>query len=104
MKSLLCRLILVTVMLICFGCAASNISRVEEKWGPPAKVEEKGDFTVYYYYFQKGKSIGYYPGDSGGLTASTITAGWLCVEITCNKDGTIVKKRQYWVQPRLKNK
>ena len=79
MKSLLGRVILVAFMLICFGCAAStsNISRVEEKWGPPAEVEQKDDSTIYYYYFQSK-----------------------CVEITCDKGGNIIKKRQYWVQPR----
>jgi hypothetical protein len=91
--------LVVLVMLICLACAASNISRVEEKWGPPARVEQKEDRTIYYYYFQKGKSIGYLPGDSGGITTSSYTAGWLCVEITCDKDGTIIKKRQYWAQP-----
>ena len=96
--------LVVLIMFIWLGCAASNITRVEEKWGPPAKVEQKANFTIYYYYFQKGKSIGYYPGESGGITASTYTAGWLCVELTCDKDGNIIKKRKYWVQPRLQNK
>jgi hypothetical protein len=104
MKSLSGRLILATVMLICFGCAASNISRIEEKWGRPAKIEETGGFIVYYYYFQKGKLVDYYPGDSGGITDSSHTARWRCVEYTLDKDGNIIKKRQYWVQPRLGDK
>ena len=101
MKSLSGRLILATVMLICFGCAASNIGRIEEKWGPPAKVEQRGEHTVYYYYFQKGRAIGY---SDSGFSTSSLTAGWQCVEITCDNDGNIIKKRKYWAQPRLENK
>jgi hypothetical protein len=49
MKSLSCGLILATVLLMCLGCATSNINKIQNKWGPPAKTETVGTQTIYYY-------------------------------------------------------
>lgn len=87
------------VLLVLIGCA-TTLNRVQDQWGPPAKCEQREEFTICYYYFQKGRSLGYNPGKRGGIAISDWTAGWLCIELTCDKDGNVLKKRQYWVQPR----
>jgi len=35
------------LVLFLFGCA-HTLSQIEEKWGPPAKVEKLEDKTIYY--------------------------------------------------------
>jgi hypothetical protein len=92
----------VILVLLFFGCATTTISQVEDKWGPPAKVEDRGDTIVYYYYFYKGKGIGYDPGESGGIVWGQVTGGWIVVEIITDRNGKILKKRKYWKQPEIK--
>jgi len=66
-----------------WACAPTNISKVEDELGPPRDVVQKGDLTVYYYYKNLGEGVHSY--------------GWKCQEFTFDKDGKIVKKREYWL-------
>jgi hypothetical protein len=96
MKSLSCGLILATVLLMCLGCATSNINKIQNKWGPPAKTETVGTQTIYYYYFieESGAIV-----PIGRVWVDNRKGGWMCYEFTCDQDGKIVKKRKYWAQP-----
>jgi hypothetical protein len=91
---------LVMCILMCLfliGCVhTTTISQVENKWGPPAQIEQRGDATVYYYHFYKeeGGALVY-----RGIVIATARGGWYTVEITTDKDGKIMGKRQYWKQP-----
>jgi hypothetical protein len=70
-------------LLVVVGCAPTNISRVQNKLGPPGDVVKKGDLTTYFYYTYYGEGFCPY--------------GWWCQQFTCNKDGNITKKREYWI-------
>jgi YD repeat-containing protein len=85
MKSLFGTLTLLTVMLICLGCAASNISRVEDEWGPPAKIVKNDGTETYFWYFETGY----------------FTKAWAIYEFTCDPKGKIISKRSYLQQPKL---
>jgi len=98
MKRLTALLLLLLVILS--GCY-THINKVKDKWGPPAKVEDRGDTIVYYYYFYRGKSTGYHPGDRGGIVVGSSTVGVVVAEIITNREGKILKKRKYWKQPEL---
>jgi hypothetical protein len=69
------------IMIFAFlsGCRASTLSKVEKKWGPPAKVEEGNDSITYYYYYQK----------KGNLAV---------IEFTATPDGRITNKKKYRTQ------
>lgn len=83
MKKLMVFLAMVSLLVVVGGCAATNISRVQEKLGPPGDVVQKGDFTVYFYYVYYGLGFRSY--------------GWWCTQYNCDKDGKIIKKREYWI-------
>ena len=72
--------VLLTVVLGLFGCA-HTMGRVEQRWGPPAKVEQQGDYTIYYYSFNKVGRRG---------------SGVLNVILTCDNAGNILSKGQTW--------
>ena len=94
--------ILIAFMLICFGVAASHISRVQEKWGAPGKIEKIGDKTIIYYCFKKGKASGLAVGGSNvAVKGGDYTAGRLVYEFTTDPTGKIIKERKYWKQPKL---
>jgi len=95
--AILMMIALAVSLLACY----SNISQVRDKWGDPAKVEDRGDTIVYYYYFYQGRGVGYDPGDSGGITLGRVTTGIVVVEIITNREGKILKKRKYWKQPKV---
>lgn len=97
MKRLLGAILVALFLSACYG----NINKVKDKWGPPAKVEYQEDTIVYYYYFYRGKAIGYDPGNSGGVTFGKTTVGIVVVEIVTDKNGKILNKRKYWKQPNL---
>ncbi len=84
---------IITVILISLlsGCAEWNQARVEQKYGPPAKKEIVDDKTIYYYYFTGRRSFSYQPYT-------------MCVDITFDKNGKLINKREYYVQPDLENK
>jgi len=97
---------LLFVLLILMGCTTTppHINQIKDKWGPPAKVEDRGDTLVYYYYFYR----------SGGrvfITESILAAwaydkatrpGWIVVEIITDLEGKILSRRKYWKQPEIK--
>ncbi len=89
-RPLIASLILILIALL-FGWAEWNQAKVEQKYGPPAKKEMVDDKTVYYYYFT-GRS---------GFTYQPYT---MCVDITFDKNGKLINKREYYVQPDLDNK
>ena len=72
--------VLLIVVLGLLGCA-HTIGRVEQRWGPPASVEQQGDYTLYYYSFNKVSRRG---------------SGVLNVTLTCDNAGNILSKSQIW--------
>jgi len=94
--------LVLTLTLFLIACATTHINQVQNKWGPPAKVEDRGDTIVYYYYFIKGRSTGYHPGSRGGIVFGRSTVGVVAVEIITDRSGNILKKRKYWKQPEVK--
>ncbi|MFX0198210.1 MAG: lipoprotein [Candidatus Hodarchaeota archaeon] len=82
------RLILVLVLALFLAGCYTHINKVQDKWGPPAKVEDRGDTRIYYYYF---------PATDYGWGASK--SGINVVELITTPEGKILKKRQYWKQP-----
>ena len=83
MKKLMVFLAMVSLLVVVGGCAPTNISRVQDKLGPPGDVVQKGDLTVYFYYVYYGEGFRSY--------------GWWCQQYNCDKDGKIIKKREYWI-------
>jgi len=83
MKKWTAFLAIVSLIVLIGGCGPTNISRVQDKAGPPGDVVQKGNLTIYYYYTFYGEGFRSY--------------GWWCREFTCDKDGTIIKKREYWI-------
>jgi hypothetical protein len=69
-----------TMVLGLFGCT-HTIDRVEQRWGPPASVEQQGDYTLYSYSFNKASRRG---------------PGVLNVTLTCDNAGNILSKSQTW--------
>ncbi|GEM_PF-756685 len=63
-----------------FGCV-HTIDRVEQRWGPPARVEQQDEYTIYYYSFNKEGRRG---------------SGMLDVTLTCDSAGNILSKSQTW--------
>jgi hypothetical protein len=83
--------------LVLGGCSTtSTIGEVENKWGPPARVEQRDTTDIYYYHFYKeqGSAI-----VRGGVIIAQGTGGWYTVEITTDKAGNILSKKKYWKQP-----
>lgn len=87
------RLVVVLILVVLLSGCTTHINQVKDRWGPPAKVEERADTVVYYYYFYKTKVVRrpYMPPE--------VMKGWVVVEITTDLDGKILKKRKYWKQP-----
>ena len=82
-------LILITLL---FGCAELDQARVEQKYGPPAKEEILNDKIRYYYYFTWRRRLPpYEPYET-------------CLDFTFDKDGKLINKREYLVQPDLREK
>ena len=72
--------VLLTMVFGLFGCA-HTVGRVEQRWGPPARVEQQEDHTIYYYSFNKAGRRG---------------SGVLNVTLTCDNAGNILSKSQTW--------
>jgi hypothetical protein len=99
-------ILILSLFLIGCGHTSSSLSRTEEKWGPPAKIENFEDKIIYYYYFNRAKSSakGIAVGGSNvaGIGGSEDAfAGWWVVELTFDREGNLLKKREYWKQPKL---
>jgi hypothetical protein len=79
MKTLL---LLAMAVLILGGCASlSTMEKVQNRLGPPAKVEQLGNgYTTHYYY----KACNRYD--------------CLCNEFTYGQNGKVIKTRRYWTQ------
>jgi len=96
-------LVLGLSILMSFGCRQPEyIDEVIAKWGPPARVEKRGNYKmteceVYFWYFQKSQVRGYndrfFHGES--------TTGWVCVEIKTVFPGKIINIKKYWAQPNI---
>ncbi|HAX99590.1 MAG TPA: hypothetical protein DCY12_12075 [Candidatus Atribacteria bacterium] len=86
--------------LLVSGGATSRIAQVEEKWGPPSKVEKLNSDSIYYWYFYKGRAIA----GGGRVVLGQYSEGWVAYEFTVNEEGTIIKKRKYWKQPETEKK
>jgi hypothetical protein len=86
LDKILMLLILVTIVIfLVAGCATSTMERIQDKYGPPGKVERlENGYTVFYYY----KACNEYD--------------CLCNEFTYDLNGKIVKHRRYWTQPKLR--
>jgi hypothetical protein len=78
------------------GCY-STIAQVENRWGPPARVEQGDTTDIYYYHFYKRQGSGLV---YSGVIITKDEGGWYTVEITTDKEGKILSKRKYWTQPR----
>jgi len=83
MKKTICFMATVSLLVLIGGCAPTNISRVQDKLGPPGDVVQKADLKVYYYYTYYGEGFRSY--------------GWWGQEFACDKDGKIIKKNGYWI-------
>jgi hypothetical protein len=84
-------IITLSLISLLLGCAEWNQARVEQKYVPPAKKEIVDDKTIYYYYFS-------------GRSALSYQVYTMCVDITFDKNGKLINKREYYVQPDLENK
>ncbi len=87
-------ILVLLAMVILSGCSTTNISQVEAKLQKSQSYAirdslQKGDTTTYYYYAFYGGGGGYWGGRSGN--------GWYCWEFTCDKNGNILKRREYWI-------
>ena len=87
--------IVLILALSLIGCYR-NIAKVERKWGPPARVEDRGDTIVYFYHFHKEYASVY---ARRGFGTGHATYGIVVVEITTDRNGRILGKRKYWKQP-----
>ena len=86
---------LAIVILLC-GCAwryTTNISGIESKWGPPAKVVKNNGTTTYLWYFEESHH---------GAAPFTSNTSWTTYEFVCDREGKIISKRSYSKQPELK--
>jgi len=92
--------ILIILFALILGCYR-NISQVERKWGPPAKVEDKGETIHYFWCFYHTKVKGSLV-NANKISGTGITAGTLVVEIITDRNGKVLDKRKYWKQPELK--
>lgn len=81
------KILLVLVPMVIFLCACwhftNNISGIESKWGPPAKVVKNDGKTTYFWHFQEGR----------------YTTTWVTYEFICDSEGKIISKRSYNTQP-----
>lgn len=95
------KLALLFFILIALAGCYKNIDKVEKKWGPPAKVEERGDTLVYYWYFYTSQVKGsvVHAKKFSVLGPTSVTYGVVVIEIITDKTGKILEKRKYWKQP-----
>jgi hypothetical protein len=75
--------LILLAMMILSGCAASNITKVQNKRGPALDVLQKENVKIYYYYTNYGEGFRSW--------------GWYGWQYTCDKDGNIIQKREYWI-------
>lgn len=94
------------LVIFLFNCTTSKtftLIQVEDKWGPPAKIEYRNDKIVYYYYFYKRKVKGGIVGSGPiAMGSGELETGWIILEVIAGQDGKVLKMRKYWKQPELK--
>jgi len=78
--------ILLILTPVLFGCAEWNVARVEQKYGPPAKKETVDEKIFYQYFFSL-------------RNWDTFKMETWRVDITFDKDGKLVKKREFQLHP-----
>ncbi|MGA2518534.1 MAG: hypothetical protein ABSG44_18550 [Thermodesulfobacteriota bacterium] len=82
-------IVLAMVLGLLSGCAhVSNIAQMEKKmagWDMMVTHNSApdGDNIKHYYFAYYGESFRY--------------SGWYCWEFTCDKEGKILKTKEYWV-------
>lgn len=87
MKKFVLFLNLIFVFTI-LGCAELKThTQVEQKYGSPAKKEEREGILIYYYYFE---------GRRQRIPYERYKSTW---EFIFDKDGNLIEKRKYFTQP-----
>ncbi len=82
-------LVLLAMVILLCGCTwkfVTNISGIESKWGPPAKVVKNDGTVTYFWHFEEGR----------------YTTTWVTYEFVCDSEGKIISKRSYDKQPESK--
>ena len=89
-KTLLVLVAMVGLLIISLGCAhpVKNISKVQkdfQNWDMHifSDTVQKEDSTIYYFYAYYGEGYRNY--------------GWYGWEYVCDKDGGILKTKEYWI-------
>lgn len=72
------RFVWVLILIFLVGCG-HTLSQVENKLGPPARVEKGADTITYYYYYQK-------------------RGGMIVLEYTATSEGKIINTRKFRAQ------
>ena len=90
-------LVAVIFLALALPCCYKNISQVERRWGPPARVEVVNGELIYYYYFYINRGSGYI--SKYGFWNYATESGVVTYEIRTDRDGKILGKRKYWKQP-----
>jgi hypothetical protein len=78
MKQFKKRFFCALVIIFLVGCG-HTLSQVENKLGPPARIEKEKDSIIYYYYYQKRGNM-------------------IVLEYTATSEGKIINKRKYRAQ------
>ena len=105
-----------TLAILLSGCGYSKLTKVENKFGRPARVEIECfdnsiacDEDTYYnnkdaikhifwfYYWQTKRSRA--GGPHSVLVGGDDYTGWLCWEIIADKNGDVISHRKYIEQP-----
>jgi ABC-type uncharacterized transport system auxiliary subunit len=81
-------------LVVLAGCGTTNMTKIHEhfdNYGQRHIEDEiqKGDQTIHYFFINKGLGWGRW--------------GWYCWEYVSDKDGTILKKREYYVSSPTNN-
>jgi len=88
------KILLLAMTLVMLAGCYSNMTQVHkhfENYGTPYIEDEiqKGDQTIHYFFINYGLGLGHW--------------GYYCYEYTSDKDGNILKKRDYWVGSPMNN-
>jgi len=93
--------------LLVSGCACSNLTKIQNQFGPPTKVELTCDQTIWYYYwFDIGfggdpiRQTRYITVDGANVAAGDTNnyVGWLCWRIVADKNGNVITHSKYFVR------
>ena len=81
-------LLLAMALVMLAGCGTTNMTKIHEHFANYQKPHiedeiQKGDQTIHYFFINQGLGWGRW--------------GWYCWEYVSDKDGNILKQRDYWV-------